>query len=151
MNSVHLLIATLALLLAQVLKEVEASPTISSIEPFDDVDMSLLRRAMRQQGNDCDTHVSLKNSFTSVRMCLIHCIVTCAGRSSGTLPTMCQSYSLYCSLPALLPASREPPNMVYEVLGVRNQQMTPNHYPTACRNIPVTSHRRRYKTNDLSR
>lgn len=57
MNTIHLLIAALALLLVQVLEEVEASPTISSIEPFDEVDMSLLRRAMRQQGNDCDTHV----------------------------------------------------------------------------------------------
>ena len=58
MNSNHLLLATLALFLADFLEHVQSSPTLSSIDSaFDDVDMSLLRRAMRQ-GNDCDSQVA---------------------------------------------------------------------------------------------
>lgn len=64
MNPNHLLVATLALFLADFLEQVQSSPTLSSTDSFDDVDMTLLRRAMRQ-GNDCDSQV-LK--FILVRM-----------------------------------------------------------------------------------
>lgn len=56
MNPNHLLVATLALFLADFLEQVQSSPTLSSTDSFDDVDMTLLRRAMRQ-GNDCDSQV----------------------------------------------------------------------------------------------
>ena len=63
MNSNHLLLATLALFLADFLEHVQSSPTLSSIDSFDDVDMSLLRRAMRQ-GNDCDSQVAYTGKKT---------------------------------------------------------------------------------------
>lgn len=56
MNPNHLLLATLALFLAEILDDVQSSPTFSSIDTFDDVDLTLLHRAMRQ-GNDCDSQV----------------------------------------------------------------------------------------------
>lgn len=57
MNTNHLLLATLALFLAEILDDVQSSPTFTSIDTFDDVDMTLLHRAMRQ-GNDCDSQVN---------------------------------------------------------------------------------------------
>lgn len=64
MNPHHLLLLGLALCLVDVLEDVEAHPTISNnnFETFataiDDVDMTLLNRALRQQGNDCDAQVA---------------------------------------------------------------------------------------------
>ena len=71
MNSNHLLLATLALFLADFLEHVQSSPTLSSVDSFDDVDMSLLRRAMRQ-GNDCDSQVAYtgKKHLVSFKMML---------------------------------------------------------------------------------
>ena len=57
MNPHHLLVATLALLIVELIDDAQSTPTLS-VNPFDDVDMSLLHRSMRQ-GNDCDTQVGL--------------------------------------------------------------------------------------------
>lgn len=69
MNPHHLLLATMALLLMDILEDAESNPTISSrtieslASQIDDVDMTLLHRAMRQ-GNDCDSQVSiLQNTY----------------------------------------------------------------------------------------
>nr|CAH0109840.1 unnamed protein product [Daphnia galeata] len=81
MNSNHLLLATLALFLADFLEHVQSSPTLSSIDSaFDDVDMSLLRRAMRQ-GNDCDSQEEVRE------LCQRCAKVT---RSTVAYPLCCQ-------------------------------------------------------------
>ena len=132
MNSNHLLLATLALFLADFLEHVQSSPTLSSIDSaFDDVDMSLLRRAMRQ-GNDCDSQVAytgkktfsvyFKNDADEWVFDLFDNFVF-TGRSSGTLPALRKSDSFNSGVSSLLSATRESSNLVYEVPGLRDQQI----------------------------
>ena len=65
MNPHHILLAATALFLIDILEVVESNPTIGNFESFasqmDDVDMTLLHRALRQ-GNDCDSQVDLAQS-----------------------------------------------------------------------------------------
>ena len=130
MNSNHLLLATLALFLADFLEHVQSSPTLSSVDSFDDVDMSLLRRAMRQ-GNDCDSQVAYtgKKHLVSFKMMLTNgssiylIFFFFTGRSSGTLPALRESDSFNSGVSSLLSATRESSNLVYEVPGLRDQQI----------------------------
>lgn len=82
MNPHHLLLATMALLLMDILEDAECNPTISSrtieslASQIDDVDMTLLHRAMRQ-GNDCDSQVSIAKYLLSPRQVAVQSSLLC--------------------------------------------------------------------------
>lgn len=71
MNPHHLLLLGMAFFLMDILlDDAEANPTISSIgsiESFasqlDEIDLTLLNRALRQQGNDCDSQVMMLQNY----------------------------------------------------------------------------------------